>query len=83
MKGTGTTNPGTEEPEVQHLLPCAITALLWGSDLDGGNAQVSNRSPHKSWHTERDLPKATGRKHKARKTSLVLFPASTAVLHSG
>lgn len=44
--------------------------------------QASNRRPHKSWHTERDLPKATGRKCEARKTSLVLFPASTAVLRS-
>lgn len=48
MKGAGTTSPGTEEPVVQHLLPCAITALLWGSALDESNAQGSNKSPHKS-----------------------------------
>lgn len=83
MKGADSSIPGTEDPGVRPALPCAITALLWGSDSDDSNAQMSARRPHKSWHTKKDLPKASGRKREARKTSLVLLPASTAALCSG
>jgi len=83
MKGAGTTHPGTGEPEVQHSLPRAIAALLWGSDSADSDTPVSNRSPHDSWHSEGDEPKATERKCGAWKTASVLFPASTAVSCSG